>query len=269
MANEYDYLVEKILPIVKQAGGVITQIYEKYKKDSVLEVEKKADETPITEADWQSHDLFIKELTLLTPDIPILSEESAAIPYSVRREWPLYWLLDPLDGTRDFLEMTDEFTINLALVNQHSPVIGIIYAPITKTCYFATPGEAFKQIGDGQSQAIKCSSGPLENPRIVVSRHHGRGATQQFLEKFGSHQIIHCGSALKFGLIAEGVADIYPRLGPTSEWDTAAGQCIVEAAGGCVLDFNAQALRYNASDSLLNPNFIALADPKFMWQQLF
>ncbi len=231
-------------------------------------VEEKADSSPLTAADLASHHAIVDGLGKLTPGTPILSEESASLPFSERSGWQHYWLVDPLDGTREFIKRNGEFTVNIALIEAGVPVLGVVHVPVTGVSYRACRGVgAFKQTGDGELVAIrarKLDGGPV---RVVGSRSHRGSSLTAFLEKLGDHELVGMGSSLKLCLVAEGLADIYPRLGPTSEWDTAAAQCIVELAGGKVTDTGMKPLRYNTKDSLLNPFFLVFGDDSRDWSQ--
>lgn len=246
----------QLLDLIKQAGEAICAIYDQ--APDKVEIQQKADESPLTNADLISHQILTDGLTKLTPPWPILSEESQAIDFSERQAWKTYWLIDPLDGTREFLARTDEFTINVALIENHIPILGIIYAPVSKVFYFADQHGAFKQLVGETAQKISARKPDARYPIIVASRRHAQNEKlQQFFQSLPNYERVSVGSALKFCLVAEGRADIYPRFGPTSEWDTAAGQCILEAAGGKVLDTNGNPLRYNMRPDLINPFFIA------------
>ena len=256
--DDYTHLLKPVLALAQHAGAAVMQIYNQEIK---TEVTLKADRTPLTAADLCSHEILTAGLQQLTPGIPVLSEESVALPFAERKKWQQYWLIDPIDGTTEFIEHTGEFVINIALIEGHVPVFGMIYVPVSKIAYEATRGcGAFKHTAEGAYEFIRGRAMPEQDKVIVtVSRRHGNG-TRRFLERFNNHELLLRGSALKFGLLAEGSADIYPRLGPTSEWDTAAGQCILEEAGGKVVDFSGAPLRYNTKDSLENPAFIAVGD---------
>jgi 3'(2'), 5'-bisphosphate nucleotidase len=199
----------------------------------------------------------------------VLSEEADAIPWSRRSAWDWLWVVDPLDGTREFVQRNGEFTVNIALVHDHRPVIGVVHAPALERDYYACDGVgAFRSDAAAASQAIRVAargSGPL---RVVGSRSHRGSSLDEFLARIGDHELVAVGSSLKFCLVAEGVADIYPRLGPTSEWDTAAGQCVLEQAGGQVLRVDGRPLDYNAREQLLNPHFVACADVGTDWPAL-
>jgi len=247
--------------IAVDAAARIIDIY-----NTEFSVEQKNDHSPLTKADMASHNIICKQLTELTPDIPVLSEESSDIPFEERKKWNYYWLVDPLDGTREFIKRNGEFTINIALIEQHSPILGVVHIPVSGLTYFATRGSgAFRQPRGELPKAIKVKKTKLKNITVAGSRSHGNEKQQAFIDGLGKVKVIAIGSSLKFCLVAEGEADIYPRFGPTSEWDTAAAQCIVEEAGGMVTDTSMETLRYNMKDSLLNPDFLVIADPYFDW----
>lgn len=268
MNNDLAQLLTPLLESVQEVGRQVKNLYTQYQRDTVLEIQSKADDSPVTAADFLSHDLLCASLKKLTPELPILSEEKAQPTFAKRQSWQRYWLLDPLDGTREFIEGTGDFVINLALIEQYRPILGVVYAPVTQTCYFAYQGgQAYKQVAREKPQIIQTRSWQSNRIMVVVSRRHGTSAVRTFLDRIGNHQILNVGSALKFGLVAEGVADIYVRMGPTSEWDTAAGQCIVEAAGGRMFDEQGQTIQYNTKDSLINPSFLAVGDPQYNWLQ--
>lgn len=254
-------LLSNIITLARQASFKILEVYH-----SDFTAHLKADKTPVTAADLASQAILVQGLQQLTPDLPIVSEEAVTIPFAERKQWQKYWLVDPLDGTKEFLEKNGEFTINIALIENHKPILGVIFAPVLNQCYFATIGEgAFKQEGDNTPQQIHAKK--YQDGKIIVasSRRHGMEKLQRFLQQFKDYSVIHSGSALKFGLIAEGKADIYLRLGPTSEWDTAAGQCILEAVGGAVMDLSGNPFRYNEKESLINPEFLAVGDNTHEW----
>ena len=259
--DELAGLLEPVAELAQQAGEKILVVYN----SDEFSVEEKADKSPLTAADLASHHAIVDGLTALTPDIPILSEESASLPYTERSLWQTYWLVDPLDGTREFIKRNGEFTVNIALIEDGVPVLSVVYVPVTGVSYLACKGQgAFKQEA-GERRAIKVrklGTGPL---MVVGSRSHRGESLNQFLEKLGEHDMVGMGSSLKLCLVAEGAADIYPRLGLTSEWDTAAAQCVVEQAGGYVTDTSMQPLRYNTKDSLLNPFFLVFGDDGRDW----
>ena len=263
----YLHLLNPVFEIAKLAGNAVMRIY---KNEDDLHITLKSDNTPVTLADFTAHDIIVEHLKKLTPHIPVLSEESADIPFEERQTWTRYWLVDPVDGTKEFIDHTDEFSINIALIDHHEAVLGVIYAPALGVGYKASRGfGAFKCTQEETHEYLQQSHSLEKNHpvRVTVSRRHGRH-TKTSLELLGKHVIVPCGSALKFGLVAEGIADIYLRLGNTSEWDTAAGQCILEEAGGRVFDLNGDNLRYNTKDSLVNSEFLAVNDLKKDWMDI-
>src|SRR5690606_12582560 len=226
----------------------------------------KDDKSPLTAADLAAHHAIVDGLTALTPGIPVLSEESAAVPFAERSAWSRYWLVDPLDGTREFVKRNGEFTVNIALIDGDAPVLGVVHVPVTGVTYFASVEDgAFRQDGDAAPRAIASRTPPASPPVIVGSRSHAGESLKAFLARLGEHQLVSVGSSLKLCLVAEGVADCYPRFGLTSEWDTAAAQCVAEVAGATVTDLDGNRLRYNRKDSLLNPHFIVSGDPSARW----
>ncbi len=248
-------LLPNIVSLARQAGQAIMTIYEHVD----LAVEYKRDNSPLTQADLSSHHLIVEGLARLTPDWPVLSEESAEIPFEQRGKWQRFWMVDPLDGTKEFLRRNGEFTVNIALIEDGKPVLGVVYAPAIDKMYFALQGKgAFKEDGDTVTQ-IATASPASGMVRIVVSRSH-EDSHDRFKEEYGDCPLVPMGSSLKFCLVAEGAADVYPRTGPTMEWDTAAAQCIVEVAGGSVTDAHGNPLKYN-KPVLLNSGFIAKAGP--------
>lgn len=261
-------LMQSILHLAKQAGEKILEIYQ---DPNTIEVMEKADKSPLTSADLASHRCIVQGLQQITPDVPVLSEESKNIDYITRQYWHRYWLIDPLDGTKEFIKRNGEFTVNIALIDNHKPIMGVVYVPVTDVSYFAEQGQgAYKQQGTEPIASIHCQKYEEDELRIIVSRHHGERELAHFLARFKHVQKISMGSSLKFCLVAEGKADLYPRLGPTSEWDTAAAQCVVEQAGGQVLSFeDGKVLRYNTKDSLLNPHFLVSGDPSINWLEQF
>jgi 3'(2'), 5'-bisphosphate nucleotidase len=256
--------LESLLDLIRQAGDAILRIY-----NTEFEIETKQDNSPLTAADMAAHNLIVSKLQSLTPEIPVLSEESSTIPYETRKSWSRYWLIDPLDGTREFVKRNGEFTVNIALIEGDTPVFGAVYAPVLKTLYYGIPGEgASKQEGDKPIEAISVQEQRRQPTLVAGSRSHAGDSLKQFLNKLGEHELVSMGSSLKLCLVAEGKADIYPRLGPTSEWDTAAAQAVVEAAGGRVTTLECQPLKYNTKDSLLNPHFLVFGDSSINWSEL-
>jgi 3'(2'), 5'-bisphosphate nucleotidase len=253
-----------VIDIADAAGREIMRIYQ-----TAFDVTLKQDRSPLTEADLAAQRVIAAGLRKLTPEIVMLGEESAPQQYRQRRDWPRLWLVDPLDGTREFVKRNGEFTVNIALVEHGEPVLGVIYGPAREVLYGATRGGgAFRRDADGSRHAIRACSTAAEPLRILGSRSHGDAVLDRMLDRLGAHERISVGSALKFGLLAEGSGDLYVRRGPTSEWDTAAGQAVVLEAGGCVVDLDGAPLRYNARDSLINPSFLAFADRSRDWPAL-
>lgn len=255
------YLCEQCVEIAREAGKNILDIY-----DSSFSVVEKDDKSPLTDADLAAHNTIIKGLSTLTPDIPVLSEESAKLPFEERQKWQTYWLVDPLDGTREFIKRNGEFTVNIALIDNHKSIIGVIHVPVLNVDYFAwQSGGSFKCEADDKPKAINVKK--LDNNTLIVagSRSHGSEQMQAYMKNLGNTQLLSMGSSLKFCLIAEGRADLYPRLGLTSEWDTAAAHCIVEQAGGFVTKTDMTPLEYNTKDSLLNPFFFVFGDNSRDW----
>jgi 3'(2'), 5'-bisphosphate nucleotidase len=253
-----------VIDIARAAGREIMTVYS-----SDFAVTTKADRSPLTEADLASQRVIAKGLQALTPDIPLLGEESAAHEIAMRHEWGTLWMVDPLDGTREFVKRNGEFTVNIALIHDHHPVLGVLYAPVSEISFAAVRGSPAIRIDrDGVSREIHVTTRCAEPPRVLASRSHRGHGIDALLQRLGAHQIVSVGSALKFARLAEGAADFYPRLSPTSEWDTAAGQAIVEAAGGSVTDLSGAPLRYNARDTLLNSDFLAWADSSRNWLEL-
>ena len=257
-------LVNPVREIAEQAGSEIMKIYQEG-----FDVEHKKDHSPLTSADLAAHNLIIERLQKLTPDIPILSEESSAIPYEERSIWINYWLIDPLDGTREFIKRNGEFTVNIALITNQTASLGVVYIPVQDVSYFAAKGSgAFKQEQNMPTVRINTRhSTPDDTPTICGSRSHAGKSLQALLTQIGEYELISMGSSIKSCLVAEGIADIYPRFGPTSEWDTAAAHCVVEEAGGMLVDTDLEPLRYNTKDSLLNPSFIVVGDLNDHWRE--
>lgn len=263
-------ILDGVMAICRDAGDAILEVYDREDFD----VETKQDESPLTAADLASHKTILAGLADLAPEIPVLSEESDALPWSERQHWDRYFLIDPLDGTKEFISRNGEFTVNVALIENHVPVMGIVYVPVKDILYGGVgAGEALAFVErDGRHEQIRTR--PLDSNRltIVASRRHGGDALKACLERLETHfpeiETRNMGSSLKLCLVAEGEADLYPRLAPTSEWDTAAAQAVVEAAGGRVVDTAFDTVRYNAKEDILNPHFYVLGDPGFDWQRI-
>lgn len=256
-------LTKEIKIISKQAADKILEIYE-----TDFSVKEKDDHSPLTAADMAAHNTICEALKILTPNTPILSEESSDISFSERQSWDQYWLVDPLDGTREFIKRNGEFSVNIALIEKRKSILGVIHIPVTGVNYCASLNNgAFKCEMGKEPVKISARKTNADNITIAGSRSHGNQQQRDFIEKLDNPEILAIGSSLKFCLVAEGLADIYPRFGPTSEWDSAAAQCIVEESGAIVVDTNFNTLEYNTKDSLLNPSFLVIADKDFNWSE--
>ncbi|MGR8935628.1 MAG: 3'(2'),5'-bisphosphate nucleotidase CysQ [Gammaproteobacteria bacterium] len=244
-------LLEPVKAIAAAAGEKILEIY-----GDAFTVDVKVDNSPLTAADLAAHHCIVAGLQKLA-SYPILSEESSALPYAERQTWTTYWLVDPLDGTKEFIKRNGEFTVNIALIHEHKPALGVVYVPVQQKCYYAAQGVgAFKQNAGEAPQAINVRTQLSETLIVAGSRSHSTPELENYLNNLPTHELISIGSSLKLCLVAEGAADVYPRLGLTSEWDTAAAQCVVEQAGGKVTDLDGNDLEYNRKESLLNPYFL-------------
>ncbi len=254
-------LVEEIREICAAAGEAIMSVYARD-----FDVELKADRSPVTEADRTADAVIAAGLAQLRPALPVLSEETAPTAWAERQRWKRYWLVDPLDGTKEFIKQNDEFTVNVALVDDHRSVLGVVLAPALDVEYSGVLGTgAWRRRVGGSPEPVRTSrrlSGPL---KIMGSRSHPGPGLAAYLERLGPHKIKPMGSSLKVCLVADGQADVYPRLGPTSEWDTGAAQAILESAGGGMIDLAGQPLRYNTKDRPTNPHFLAVGDPERDW----
>ena len=252
-----------LIAIARRAGEAILDIYQ-----TDFAVQTKDDHSPLTAADLAAHRAIARGLAELAPDLPLLSEEGADTDWDTRRHWSRYWLVDPLDGTREFVKRNGEFTVNIALIEDGVPVLGVVYAPVLDYLVYARRGVGcwLHESGSGRDMPLQTRRPGAAPLRVAASRSHLDPRTARVLEAIGEHERLGLGSSLKFCRIAEGCADVYPRFGPTSEWDTAAGQCVLEAAGGAVLGLDGAPLRYNRGASLINPEFIALGDADLPWQ---
>ena len=247
----HESLLNKLLEIADVASGKVMAIYQ-----TDFQVDTKEDNSPITEADIASHHVIVDGLKALTPDIPILSEESANAPWEERKNWTRFWLVDPIDGTKDFTKRTDEFTVNIALIENGEPVMGVVTAPALNEAFWGIKGQgAWKREADGSTHKLRVVS-PPEAIRAVASKSHLNQETRDFIGQLGNHELVQAGSSLKFCRIAEGKADIYPRLGPTCEWDTGAAHAVLSAAGGKVNQLDGTPLVYGKED-VYNPYFVA------------
>jgi 3'(2'), 5'-bisphosphate nucleotidase len=261
-------LLAGMAKIAREAGRAILDVYE----SADFEIESKADDSPLTAADLAAHNLIVAGLAELAPDIPVLSEESHGISFDDRSGWSRYFLVDPLDGTKEFINRNGEFTVNIALIEQHQPTLGAVYVPVQDKLYLGDveAGVATRTIGD-QSEPIRVRA--LDNDKIMVvaSRRHGSDALVSLMARLADQYKVeteNVGSSLKFCLIAEGKADFYPRFAPTSEWDTGAAQALVVAAGGAVVNLEFEPLSYNAKENILNPHFVVFGDTSKNWRDI-
>jgi len=262
MSHTQDIPIERVIAIARRAAEAILSVY-----NTDFSIAHKDDRSPLTAADMASHYSILAGLAELTPELPVLSEESAAVPYEERRRWRRFWLVDPLDGTREFIKRNGEFTVNIALVEAHRPALGVVHVPVSGVTYYGENSHAFRQRDDQPPEPIRVSAQHQQRVRVAGSRSHAGDSLQRFLHRLGEYEILSMGSSLKLCLVAEGSADIYPRLGPTSEWDTAAAQAVVVAAGGRVTDTRMRPLQYNARESLLNPHFLVFGDTSVDWSR--
>ena len=260
---DLEYLCKQCVEIAREAGEKILAIY-----DSGFDIQEKDDKSPLTDADLAAHDVIVSRLNQLTPEIPVLSEESAKLPFDTRKQWETYWLVDPLDGTREFIKRNGEFTVNIALISNHQSIIGVVHVPVLDIDYFAwNKGGCYKSENKKAADRIKVKK--LDGNKLVLagSRSHGSEQMQSYMQNIGDVDLLSMGSSLKFCLVAEGKADLYPRLGLTSEWDTAAAHCVVTEAGGFITKTDMSPLQYNTKDSLLNPFFFVFGDDSRDWSQ--
>ena len=261
-------LTDALTDLTRQAGAAIMQVYA-----GEFEVQRKADASPLTIADLRAHHIIVDGLRAMTPDLPIVSEESEPADFEVRRTWDRYWLVDPLDGTREFVNRNGDFTVNIALIDTNRAVLGVVGVPVREEVFFGDviSGTAYKTTRDGRETLKTRTVSEGQGLTVVASRSHGGGRLERYLvalrASFGQVSRQSVGSSLKFCMLAEGLADFYPRLGPTSEWDTAAAHAVLTAAGGAVLRFDGSELAYNTKASLLNPDFFCVGDPAFPWAE--
>jgi 3'(2'), 5'-bisphosphate nucleotidase len=265
-SRDRKHLVDALVAIVEDAGREIMKVYA-----SNFDVVTKDDASPLTLADLASHQVIRDALNRLTPDIPVLSEESSSPDFATRASWSRYWLVDPLDGTKEFVNRNGEFTVNIALIDGHRATLGVVGVPAQGIIYTGDVAERRAERRDERGiRAMHSRRMDRERELVVVaSRSHGGERLEAFIEglseRFNAVARTPVGSSLKFCILAEGRADLYPRLGPTSEWDIAAAHAVLEAAGGAVMTFDHEPLRYNTKESLLNPEFLAIADDAFDW----
>jgi len=253
--------------LAREAGAAILEVYG----ESDFGVETKDDESPLTRADLASHRIIVEGLVHEIPDVPVLSEESTDIAWEDRKDWQCFFLIDPLDGTKEFINRNGEFTVNIAYIENGVPQQGVVYVPVKDVMYVGDGSRGIATVErDGAVTDINSRQMDTTRPlTIVASRRHGGEALEACIsvlnERFNEIETTNMGSSLKLCLVAEGAADLYPRLAPTSEWDTAAAQAVVEAAGGRVVDTVLEPLRYNTKENILNPYFYVLGDPEFDW----
>lgn len=259
-----DQLLGPVTELARTAGDAILEVYA-----TDFDVQSKDDDSPLTKADLASHRAIMAGLARLTPDTPVISEESGLPAFETRRAWPEYWLVDPLDGTKEFVKRNGEFTVNIALIRDHRPVLGVVHVPVLDKTYTGCEGlGATLADGDAAPAPIRVSESSADPIRVVGSRSHGSSSLDDFLAAAGDTEMVPMGSSLKFCVVAEGKADIYPRLGPTSEWDTAAAQAVVEQAGGRVVRTDGKPLDYNNKDAILNPWFLVIGPDDHDWLAL-
>ncbi len=256
-------LIEPVTELAREAGRRILKLH----RSEALGVDFKSDRTPVTEADHAAHDHIVLGLMRLTPEIPVLSEESGPEQHGkLRSGWGWHWLVDPLDGTREFIRGGEEFTVNIALIRGEQPVLGVVDAPAKGGLYFGFEGGGAFYCGAGGDtlEAIRVQQPAASPLRVLASRSHAASAVELYVAALGPARRRAVASSLKFCLIARGEADVYPRMGPISEWDTAAGQAVLECAGGAVIDLEGRQLSYR-KPSILNVPFIACGDPTHDW----
>ncbi len=260
----YTDLIEPIAALTHDAGEAILEVYA-----TDFDVQSKADKSPLTQADLASQRRIIAKLQELTPDIPIISEESGLPAFDERREWQRYWLIDPLDGTKEFVNRHGDFTVHIALLEAGRPVFGAVHVPVQQKTYIGCEGHGAELRDRGRSPLkVRVADTSCKPVRVVGSRSHRGASLDAFLAELGDYDLVAMGSSLKFCVVAEGAADVYPRLGPTSEWDTAAAQAVVEQAGGAVLRLDGKPLLYNQKSDILNPWFVVLGPMDRDWLAL-
>jgi len=258
-------LLPQVVTLAERAGAAIIQVYDSADSNARL----KADSSPVTDADLRANQLIVEALQELTPDVPIISEEQPLPSLASRAHWEEHWLVDPLDGTKEFLARNGEFTVNIALIQRHLAQLGVVHVPVRHMTYRGLLGYGAWRSGAQQNAiAIHVESQCPERPRVLGSRSHHSVSLDAVLAKLGDYQLVIAGSSLKFCLLAEGRADFYPRLSPTSEWDTAAGQAVLEAAGGCMTTLTGEPFQYNLRADCVNPGFLAFADRSRDWSRL-
>ena len=256
-------LTGELIALARQAGAAILEVYQ-----TDFDVKTKPDQSPLTQADLAAHRVIAAGLAQLTPEIPFLSEESTPPGFAERQSWSRYWLVDPLDGTREFVNRNGEFTVNIALIDSHTPVFGVVHVPVRQQTYLGCEGYGAERRDGNGVESIRVSATSQSPVRVVGSRSHRGTSLDAYLENLGESAMIPMGSSLKFCVIAEGDADLYPRLGLTSEWDTAAAQAVVEQAGGSVVTLDGKPMKYNMKSDILNPYFFVIGATDRDWLAL-
>ena len=257
--------IAEVVEIARAAGEVILEVYHSGSVSSAT----KSDSSPLTEADLRAHHLIVSRLARLQPALPVLSEEASELSYATRAAWPCFWLIDPLDGTKEFLSRNGEFTVNIALIDGNRVVSGVVHVPVSGVTYWGSVGQgAWRAQAGTEPRRIQVQAELGASIRVAGSRSHRGDSLDRLRSEIGTHDFVSMGSSLKFCLVAAGEADVYPRLGPTSEWDTAAAQAVVEAAGGAVLTLDGAPLRYNTKAEYLNPHFVAFGSRQRDWVAL-
>ncbi len=257
----YGDVVEPVVAVAIEAGAAIMEVYA-----TDFDVQSKDDESPLTKADLASHHIINGNLESLFPALPIISEEDGLPDFATRSTWDRYWLVDPLDGTKEFVNRNGEFTVNIALIENGRPTLGIVHVPVSGETYIGFEGQgAEKRLASGERSEIQVAAHSRDPAKIVGSRSHRSPDLQAYLDRLGDTELVAMGSSLKFCVVAEGGADLYPRLGLTSEWDTAAAQAVVEQAGGSVVTLDGAPMRYNTKDDILNPHFMVIGPADRDW----
>jgi len=266
---DLEALEAPLIALCERASVAIMQVYDAAQSPLVA---YKSDQSPVTAADTSAHKIIVAGLRRLTPELPVLSEEQSLPTFSERRRWQRYWLVDPLDGTREFIDRNGEFTINIALIDGGRPLLGVVYVPLERRAYYGLVGSGAWKVGGGDRKALAVSGAPAASVRVLTSARQLNDELEACLQQLrgtvAQLQRLKVGSALKFCRLAEGSGDIYPRFSPCCEWDTGAGQALLEAAGGALVTADGEALRYNSKPSLINPNFYALGGSVAQWWPL-
>lgn len=260
-------LADRLVTICRLASTAILDVYD---GKQLLELEFKGDLSPVTKADKAAHNIIVGELSKLTPGLPILSEEQDAPSYRERQQWGKYWLVDPLDGTKEFIDRNGEFTINIALIDDGRPLLGIVFVPLEDLAYCGAKDLGAWKVGPEGQVPLQVAGVPKDRVRVLISRRNHSRDLEEYLRKlqsgFCAVDTIEAGSALKFCRLAEGRGDIYPRFSPCCEWDTAAGQAVLEGAGGELLTVEYRRFLYNQTESLINPHFYAIGGRLPEWR---